>query len=182
MEKYYLQNNKLPDFFDFLGEQSHDVYVPYKVQGKETACDFGFKLPTDDYLLEEWSRIKKEDFIFNAYRNVEPIKTFFTPVKEILDLSEADKKVAVFGVKNCDLFSLKIQDYVFLEGDVTDPFYEKRRKNTLLISSDCTNFKESCFCLGLGINPYCDKGFDLNFSQVEGGFIVDAGNKESREL
>jgi ferredoxin len=110
------------------------------------------------------------------------VKAFFTNPKEKLGRyftqpqASPAEKIAIFGVKNCDLFSLKIQDFVFLEGSVKDPFYAKNRSNTFLITGDCLDFKEVCFCLALGINPFPQEGFDLNFSPLNAGFLVDLGS------
>lgn len=178
MKTFYLARDKWIDFLDALASD-YEVYLPYKIKGKGVVCEFNFKLSTDDYFLEKFSKINKKEIVFNAYRSIEPIRSFFALSKEKLDLSDLGKKVAVFGVKNCDLFSLKIQDFVFLEGESKDPFYEKRRLSTLLICGDCTSFKEACFCLALDINPYPAEGFDLNFSTLEDGFLIDVGSQKA---
>lgn len=181
MKTYYLKNEKLIDFWDGLAK-NYEVYVPFKLKGKDVPCDFNFKLPTDDYHLEKLPKINKEDVIFNEYRTVEPLRSFFVFPKEKLTLSSSEKKVAIFGVKNCDLFSLRIQDFVFSGGEFVDQFYEKRRKNALLITGDCPSFKETCFCLSLDINPFPSEGFDLNFSPLEDGFLVNVGSVKGENV
>jgi ferredoxin len=181
MDKYFIQKKDTAKFLDNLS-RDYGVYVPYRIKGKEIPCDLNLKLPTDDYLLESWDRIKKEDFTFNEYRAIEPLRTFFAFPKERLRLDEEEKKAAIFGVKNCDLFSLKIQDFVFLDGEARDPFYERRRQNALLISGDCPSFKETCFCRSLDINPYPSEGFDINFSPLDENFLVDTGSQRGEEI
>ena len=70
---------------------------------------------------------------------------------------------AVFGAKACDLASLAVLDFVFAD-ETADPFYARNRRRTLIVSSDCTAFKEVCFCTLVGGKPYPEKGFDLNLS------------------
>jgi ferredoxin len=183
MQTLYIKEELLLDFLQTLN-RDYRLYVPYKVNGKAVKCDFGFQLPVDDYILKRYSPDDKEPLGFNPYRTVEPLRTFYTYPKEKLvtyfkgadDNPTIEKKTAILGVKNCDIFSLKIQDFVFLEGVTKDPLYEKRRQDTLIIAGDCTAFKEACFCVALAINPYPAEGFDLNFSPLNDGFLVDVGS------
>lgn len=187
MEKLFLPKDRLFDFFDFVNEK-YCLYLPTKINGKKIFCDYNFNLPYADYTLKKYSLLKKEEFEFNPYRTVEPLKSFLIHPKEVVseyfskELPIPDKKVAIFGVKNCDLFSLKIQDFVFLEGNYIDPLYQKRRENLFIISSDCLSFKEVCFCLAYGISPYPEASFDLNFSSVDKGFIIEVGSDKARQL
>ena len=71
---------------------------------------------------------------------------------------------------------------MFLEGVGVDSLYRLRRENTVFISSDCTGFKEVCFCLALDINPYPTDGFDLNLSPLNDGYLVEVGSKKGEEL
>lgn len=88
---------------------------------------------------------------------------------------------AVIGAKACDIQALKVLDFVFA-GDVPDPFYAANRERTLVISADCTAFKEVCFCTLVGGKPYPEGGYDLNLSPVEGGYVVRAGSPRGRAL
>jgi NAD-dependent dihydropyrimidine dehydrogenase PreA subunit len=189
MQIFYLKEEFLDNFLDILSKE-YRVYLPLKVPGKAIKCDFGFQLPTDEYMYKIYSSSASPAFIFNPYRTVEPLRTFYAYPKEKVasyfnstqENPQPEKKTAVLGVKNCDLFSMKIQDFVFLQGVTKDPLYEKRRGETLLISGDCPAFKESCFCLALGIAPYASEGFDLNFSPLNDGFLVDVGSPKGEGI
>ena len=187
MNIYFLSEENLVSFLDSLSREFR-IFLPYKQPGRTIPCEYGFKTAIDDYALKNYPKLKKEDFVFNEYRTIEPLKTFFTFPQEVLTSTtdsvshSPDEKIAIFGVKNCDLFSLKLQDYVFLEGEIKDPLYEKRRKNTLLISSDCSDFKEVCFCLALDIMPFPKADFDFNFSPLTAGFLIDVGSKKGAEI
>jgi len=188
MDRFFLRREKLFDFLDLINEL-YSLYIPLKREGKAISCEYGFNLPSEDYILKDYSSLKKEDIIYNPYRTIEPIKSFFTYPKERIftyfqeeSPISKNKKIAIFGVKNCDLFSLKIQDFVFWEGVEIDSLYKERRENTLIISSDCLSFKETCFCLAYDINPYPEEGFDLNFSLINEGFLIEVGSEKGKEI
>lgn len=130
----------------------------------------------------------KENFKLNPYRNISSIRQFFSPSAYSLggyfkaQNNTSSKPLALVGVKNCDLHSLKVQDYVFLEGDFTDEDYKKRRENNLIISSDCSGFKDVCFCLAIGLDPYPEEGYDLNLSETKEGFLVDVGSEKGSSI
>ena len=127
--------------------------------------------------------------VFNPYRVVEPLKTFFTYSREkIADHFKDDipedpaASNVIFGVKSCDLAGHKIQDFVFLEGVEVDQLYRLRRENTVIISSDCTDFKNVCHCLAWDIMPYPAEGFDLNLSPLNDGYVVEVGSPKGQAL
>jgi len=129
--------------------------------------------------------------LYNAYRTLEPLKSFFTPAEEKLTgyfsssrenaVAEKEKNV-IFGVKSCDLAGHKVQDFVFLEGVEVDSHYRLRRDNTLLISSDCTGFKEVCHCLAWDIMPHPTYGFDINLSPLGEGYLAEVASASGEEF
>jgi sulfhydrogenase subunit beta (sulfur reductase) len=204
MQTYFLKSEDLFKFYDRIAED-YELFVPVKIKTTyKVKCDYGFILPADDYLLKKYSElnpvrnadnlanntrvsngVNKEEVVFNDYRSVEPAaRSNFTHFKEkICDYFNGEiekskvRPVAVSGIKNCDLFSLKIQDFVFLGGAEADPVYKERRENALIISGDCPAFKETCFCRAFDINPHVTEGFDFNFSPLNNGYLVDVGSK-----
>ncbi len=117
---------------------------------------------------------------FPQFRASESIKTFLLPAKD--DLSLADEKpTAVFGLKGCDLNALKVLDYVYLQGDFKDPYYGKRREDLFVFSSDCTSFKDSCFCTSLGYSPFAEEGFDLNLARLdENEYVLEIATEKAQ--
>jgi sulfhydrogenase subunit beta (sulfur reductase) len=168
---YYSQTGQWDAFLNELRE-SFRVYLP---QAKE-----------QDYLYEQMGESGK--FSFNSFRAVQPIKSFLfyskEKVAEGLNGSQLQQPspTVVVGLKNCDLHSLKVQDFVFKEGIEVDPLYNARRENTILISGDCTGYKDVCFCLALDVLPHPTQGFDLNLSPVSEGFLVETGSSRGEEL
>jgi sulfhydrogenase subunit beta (sulfur reductase) len=187
METYFLKVEDIHSFYQHLA-RAFKLFTPVKIPSPfKTKCSYGFDLPSDDYLLKEYASTDKQSIVFNDYRSIDPAaRAFFTRFKEEVckgPSSEGDEKpLAIAGIKNCDLFSLKIQDHVFLGGDDADPLYESRRKGALVISGDCPHYKETCFCRAFGINPYAVEGFDFNFSPLNNGFLVDVATPRAKEI
>lgn len=117
-------------------------------------------------------------FSLEGFRTFLPPKFFFYSPQEKLKEKNIIKR-AVVGIKACDLRGILFLRKVFKEGDFTDPFF---RDDVFIISSDCTYIHENCFCTLLGDNPYPEEGFDLNLSEVEGGFLVEVGSSKGEAL
>ncbi|MDD4980164.1 MAG: 4Fe-4S dicluster domain-containing protein [Candidatus Omnitrophica bacterium] len=175
---YYIESNQLETLFQKL-KKSYKVFSPVAKGPNYTAkADYSYK-----------GLAEGESPVFNPYRAVEPLKSFFTYAQDqaaeyfnrdepVLD----SMQVIVFGVKSCDIAGHKVQDFVFLEGVEVDSLYRLRRDNTILISGDCTDFKDVCHCLAWDILPHPTEGFDLNFSPLNDGYLVEVGSKKGEGL
>jgi len=171
MEKVFI--SKLKPFLDAVAEQM-DIYVPKK-SGQH-------------YVFSRYDPSASSEVEFNNIRACMPVKEFLFPLRELAAVfpeslePEDIKPFAVFGLKDCDLRSIEILDKVFLEDEFEDPFYVARRQKMFIISSDCFEPGESCFCNVLDGQPYAESGFDLNVSQVKDGFIVEADSQKGRDF
>ncbi|MBU1862861.1 MAG: 4Fe-4S dicluster domain-containing protein [Candidatus Omnitrophica bacterium] len=130
-----------------------------------------------------------DNIIIGEVRPFEPLKSFYSHAREVVaegfrsDLVHADDKPsAIVGVKACDLKGFKIQDHVFQSHNFADPFYIKNREENLIISADCTSVLDTCFCLSVDVKPFPQENFDLNLSEISGGFLVEIGSPKGREL
>ncbi len=184
MKTYLITEENLQEFSKKLAENL-DVYAPYLPEGElkaETEESHFFKVDQDsDRVID-----------LKGIRTVEPIKIFFFKLKSRVANYSKDKtkeideitepKRAIFGVRECDLQAMKIQDTNFLEGDFYDPFFANLRKSTLLFAADCTFAGDSCFCTLLKQKPYAEKGFDLNFSAVKNGYVVEVGSDAGQKV
>jgi len=178
---YFIKAIQLSALLNRLRD-NHKVFVPAI---KEDPSD-GEKKPEYTYCLLS----DEVPLIYNPYRTIEPLKSFFTPVYEKLaDYFNAEgkiplqtDKIILFGVKSCDIAGHKVQDFVFSEGVEADPLYKIRRENTIFISGDCTDYKEVCHCLAWEILPYPAEGFDLNLSPLNDGYILQVGSTKGWEL
>ncbi len=150
-----------------------DVYVPKKV---------GLH-----YVYKRYDPASS-DVDYNNIRVCTPTKEFLFPLRELAAIfpepfePEDIKPFAIFGLKDCDLRSIAVLDKVFREDEFEDPFYVKRRDKMFIISSDCTDPAESCFCNVLSGKPYPESGFDLNVSQIKDGYIVEVGSEKGHNF
>lgn len=174
---YYTHSAQFNTFFQKL-KDSRTVFAPVVKD---------HRAPVLDYYLSR--ALGNEPLVYNAYRGVIPLKSFFThpledasayfgPEAVFSDLASS----VIFGVKSCDITAHRVQDYVFLEGVEVDAHYRLRREKTIFISSDCTGFKEVCFCLALDILPHPTCGFDLNLSPLHDGYLVEVGSASGQQL
>ena len=176
---YYCQESAFGDFVNEL-RSNFRVLSPLK---KENPLQ-----KEDDYSCRQIQG--RHIFVFNPYRVIEPLKSFLTaPREEASEYFNSPRDPAghpgptvIIGVKNCGLTSLKVQDFVFLEGAEVDSLYSLRRQNTILISSDCTAYRKACFCLALEILPYPASGFDINLSPLTDGYLLETGSRRGEEL
>lgn len=170
----FITNNNIYIFINALTDE-YDVYAPVK-KGEQR-------------FYAKYDSSMKDSIILGEVRPFEPMKAFFSRSREKVanNYSPAipepgNKPFAILGVKACDLKGFKIQDFVFTDHDAPDPFYIKAREENLVISCDCTCAINTCFCVALGIKPFPQEDFDINLSQVEGGYIVESGSKKGETI
>jgi len=165
--------SKLKTFLDAVAEK-YPLYVP-SING-------------DHYTYSLYEPSVNLSVEFNAIRPCTPVKEFLFPMRELAatypkELNPADiKPFAVFGLKECDLRSIEILDKVFLEEDFKDDLYLKRRESMFIVSSDCLNSGESCFCSVFAGQGFARNGFDLNVSKIKDGFIIESGSQKGRDF
>ncbi len=94
----------------------------------------------------------------------------------------APEKIAVIGVRGCDLAAMALQDQHFLKGPYDDPYYRARRNNLFLIAVHCSHPADTCFCVSTGDGPAAEGGFDLVLSELDDGFIVASGTPAGAEF
>jgi sulfhydrogenase subunit beta (sulfur reductase) len=92
------------------------------------------------------------------------------------------ERLAVIGVRACDLAALAIQEMHFLRGAFPDPYFKARRERLFLVAVDCTHPAQTCFCASTGDGPRAERGFDLALSELDDGFIVRAGSDEGERV
>lgn len=168
---FFLKTSNLGRFFKGLTE-SYDVFFPVKERNQRY-----FKKYTGS----------ADEALVGEVRPFEPLKAFFSRARERVaeDFKSGAprspaKPLAIVGVKACDLKGFKIQDHVFGNHGCPDPFYVRNRQENLIISSDCTCTIDTCFCLAVEVQPHPRENFDLNFSPVARGFVVEVGSAKGQ--
>ena len=169
----YISSKSFAQLLDIL-KKDYNLFLPFKKKNQR------FYKKYSDY---------SDDITIGEVRAFEPLKAFFfnARVKVSEDFKpdvpvSSEKPYAIVGVKACDLKGFKILDSVFKGEDFIDPLYAKAREKNLIISADCTCVIETCFCLALDVKPHPREDFDINLSQVKGGFIVESGSQKGKTI
>jgi sulfhydrogenase subunit beta (sulfur reductase) len=92
------------------------------------------------------------------------------------------ERVAVIGVRACDLAALAVQDRIFLRDRQPDAHYAARRHGLFLVGVSCTRAGGTCFCASLGTGPEVSAGHDLALTELADGFVVRTGSPAGQEL
>lgn len=171
--KFFLSRDKINYFLQTISDHL-SIYTHTKSE--------------DNYNLVKTSTWDSDKHTLGAYRSVEPLKSILFRPREYLGQISKDSNPPtiadqiVIGVKNCDLSALKIHDNVFLETEPVDPFYKEAREKTIIISTDCTDCREVCFCTAVKEQPYPKTGFDINISVIESGWILESGSPKAEKI
>lgn len=171
----------------FLGLSALEDLVRELAQASEV---FTSKKAGDDFFWQKHLTDGSGPVVLAPYRAVQPLKSFFFPSRQTVAVypdhpsphRERERLTILWGAKSCDLRSLAVMDHVFLNGDFKDPFYAERRENTLVVASDCTGYRESCFCLALGINPFPEDHYDVSLSEVSDGLVLTSGSPKGESF
>jgi ferredoxin len=165
VETFFL--SRLKPLFDAIADQ-RELYIPGNEAGH--------------FYFTRYDPGQDQDIVFNDLRICQTVKQFLFPLREIAAVfpEPAEGSViepfAVYGLKDCDLRSIRILDKVFAEEEFCDPSYLQRREQMLIISSDCYDPSQSCFCTMLEGDVYPKEGYDLNVSKIKDGYIIQAGS------
>ena len=103
---------------------------------------------------------------------------------------EADEppktKLALIGIKPCEVAAIGVQDRTFLNGPYIDDYYRSIREKLLIIATNCIQAGGTCFCTSMGTGPEAKDGFDLSLTEVASGkshiFIIKAGTGRGLEI
>jgi sulfhydrogenase subunit beta (sulfur reductase) len=170
---YFLPEQKLDILLCSL-QKNYNVYLPEKKNNNRYYSRFDSK--RDSYIIDE-------------VRACEPLKGFFFKAREKVAENykpgvpaEEPRPLCIVGVKACDLKGFKVQDYVFLTDEYTDPFYKCAREENLIISADCSCAIDTCFCMVLSVKPYPEENYDLNLSLIENGCVVEVGSDKGEAV
>jgi sulfhydrogenase subunit beta (sulfur reductase) len=96
--------------------------------------------------------------------------------------STTPPRYAFLGVRACDLAAIAVQDRVFAENQYVDVAYKRRRQEALIIAVQCSTAASTCFCSSMGTGPECNSGYDLVMTELNDGFVVQAGTDKGVQV
>jgi sulfhydrogenase subunit beta (sulfur reductase) len=130
---------------------------------------------------------REDDRLFGFAHGPDSAKRFLFPAQETVAVAERsngrlsvtgpdseEPRYAFIGLRACDLAAIAIQDRVF----AWDPSYRKRREGAFLVGVNCAEPGATCFCASTGSGPRCTEGFALVLTELETGFLVEAGSSQ----
>jgi sulfhydrogenase subunit beta (sulfur reductase) len=92
------------------------------------------------------------------------------------------RRLALLGVRACEIAALLVQDSVLATGPFVDDDYRARRENALVVAVQCTRAGATCFCASMGSGPEVTDGHDMVLTELDDGFLLDAGSQEGAHL
>jgi sulfhydrogenase subunit beta (sulfur reductase) len=96
------------------------------------------------------------------------------------------KKMALIGVRACEIQALLVQDKVFNPKIAVYEQYLQRRENLFIVAVSCTLSVNTCFCASMGTGPQVKEGCDLALTEVidekEHYFIVEPMSAKGEAL
>ena len=147
----------------------------YRLRKRNDGALFGFTVGPD-----AWKRYlhPPEVRLFAAQRN--------GPGFEILPETPEAPRLALLGVRSCELAAIAIQDRVLLGEHYADATYQARRQNVFLVAVNCTITSPTCFCVSMHSGPPAEAGFDLALTELVGDgrhrFLAEAGSRHGAEV
>ena len=127
-----------------------------------------------------YRKIESPDEIFLNQNTFYPIKNFFSGEEEVLFEFKGDnilvpklhiRNRVFFGIRRCDLNSIRHQDMVFME-EHPDLNYKVKREASVLIGYHCKETGPYCFCQSFDLKEF----FDLMFHDKGDSYAVEIGS------
>ena len=99
---------------------------------------------------------------------------------------DATPRMAFIGVRPCELKAIAVQDRVLCGGDHIDTDYARRREQVFIMTVQCTQAGNTCFCVSMQTGPRADKGFDLAVTEIIDAdrheFVIETGSDAGTEM
>jgi ferredoxin len=144
-------------------------------------------------------RDRGDEALFGYVAGPQGWKSLLFPSRELLwsgqrsddhvDVKQADidaPRLALLGVRSCDLHALGIHDTILARRAVPDAAYVSRRENSFIIALSCSDPAGTCFCVSMGTGPVPDEGYDLALTELidQDGhrFLVKPGSDRGEKV
>jgi sulfhydrogenase subunit beta (sulfur reductase) len=141
----------------------------------------------------------KERSLFRFASTSHSLKPFFHPAEtrlfsirksvtgpELKCAPEPRQKLALIGVRGCDIAALGVLDGVLAREPYPDSGYVARRQDVVIVAVNCAVVGGTCFCHSQGTGPRVTRDYDLALTEIstETGaeFVVQAGSATGKQL
>ena len=132
-----------------------------------------------------------DDVEFDCTTTLVSPKRFFLPSHEVLmrfdaqenEVTDYDFEIkprVLFGVHPCDINALNRLDLVYKDCAYPDPYYTKRRENTLIVGMGCMP-GSACFCNLCGTDE-ARMGTDMFLQRIGNKYLVSLAGVEASSV
>ena len=106
----------------------------------------------------------------------------FDAIEETEDNADKHHPVVLFGVRPCDSASFELLDQVFgpQNHGYPDPYYQKRREATVVVSLACNKSCATCFCTTVGGDPAGTRGADVVATDLDSSLLLKGATEKGR--
>jgi len=166
------------EIVDQLRRQGYEVIAPFCGRGRDTFFD----TVTDGNCAE--IQIHLPNPYYPPKRFVLPhierlLKVQSSRDKILIEPTYESPKLAIFGIRSCDVAGISHLDRFYLGREFRDIYYEKRRSNLFLVNIVCTDLNQDindeCFCVCADTGPAARDHFDLQLMDLGDDFMAVAG-------
>lgn len=172
-----VSKSKINEFVQTLSKEGN-LFVPQEVEGvtRFAAYTNGVKLELDKNTV-----FSPKDVLFPQ---TETMYSFEANDLEtaIAEVAATQEKQIVFGIRPCDVKSVRLMDLVFLTKGFEDHFYKQKRENTVFVSVGCSKAEPACFCTSMGVDPQVEEGADITLVDMGDDYGVEAKTKAGEAL
>jgi len=168
----------LKELLTTWSKATFEVYAPKKNEGQvmllpydsnELTLDYiNFPFPVKEFLFKQ----KEELFHWNKDNALVNVQAAVISLKN---------KTILFGIRSCDAYGIAYMDNFFLEGYV-DEIYKRNRDATWIVAVNCLELGENCFCSSMGTGPFASVGYDILFTKLNYGYLVEVATVKGEEL
>ncbi len=148
----------------------------YRVHPRFDEALFGFAATPQTYKAEFYPP-RVELVQIRRSRGAGPI--------EVRSSTRPSRKLALIGIRSCDLAAIAIQDRVLAEGAHADPDYVARRRDTFMLAVSCSSPSGTCFCASMNTGPSPRSGFDLSATELvtqAHAFVMEIGSPRGLDV
>jgi len=169
MKARLMRSAALPDLVEAIRRRGYEVVAPFCNRGRDTYYDRVTEANIGQVRLH----------VPNPY--YPPKRFVLPPIERLLRVKRVDgsyeiqpayeaRRLAIFGIRSCDVAGIHHMDRFYLGREFRDPYYERRRKEVLLINVVCTDpdldIGEACFCVCADTGPAARAHFDLQLMDL----------------
>lgn len=173
-----LAKSKVNEALNLLSKDAK-VLAPMQVNGVSKFAPWGSEGTLDLEAVN--TLLPPKDALFPQTEKMYTFKVANQEITEVVEHNEAEKQI-VFGIKPCDMQTIKCLDEVFLTKGFIDEFYKKKRDNIVTVCIGCTKVDPTCFCDSMGVNPASHEAADVQLVDLGDAYGVNAQTPAGEEV